>query len=108
MTEYRPLPSNLTIEESYIHGLGLFATKGIPSNTVLGVTHHVIDHRDYRGGHEVEIIRTPLGGFYNHSNTPNCMTVFQDGVAKLVTLRDILCGEELSAKYGTINKLKNL
>ena len=57
---YKPLPESLTIKKSGIHELGLFADQDINQATNLGVTHIKIDDK---------IIRTPLGGFINHSNT---------------------------------------
>ena len=36
---YRPLPESLTIAESDIDGLGLFATENIFAKTTLGHTH---------------------------------------------------------------------
>jgi len=62
---YRPLPDGLTIKKSPIEGLGLYATKDIKANTFIGVT-HIFDEK-----FENNYIRTPLGGFYNHSNKPN-------------------------------------
>ena len=62
---YKPLPHGLTILKSKIDGLGLFATQHISENTVLGVI-HVQDSR-----FENNCIRTPLGGFINHSEDPN-------------------------------------
>ena len=61
---YRPLPDELTIKHSPIEGLGLFAAKEIKANTFIGVT-HIRDEQ-----FENKYIRTPLGGFYNHSDTP--------------------------------------
>ena len=61
---YRPLPKQLTIKKSPIEGLGLFATTNIKSNSFIGVT-HIRDEQ-----FENKYIRTPLGGFYNHSNDP--------------------------------------
>ena len=58
---FEPLASSLTIKKSPIHGLGLFATCEIPSHTELGIS-HVKDDRFSHG-----YIRTPLGGFFNHS-----------------------------------------
>jgi SET domain-containing protein len=99
---YRPLPNCLTVEESSIEGLGLFATEPIPSGTVLGITH--IQDKTVGGQ---GWIRTPLGGFYNHSDTPNCRTVNvrgedpteEDHLMFLVTLEDIDVGEELTSTY---------
>ena len=64
---YRPLPNELTIKNSPIEGLGLFTTKDIKANTFIGVT-HIRDEQ-----FENKYIRTPLGGFYNHSNDPTVM-----------------------------------
>ena len=64
---YRPLPDGLTIKNSPIEGLGLFATIEIKANSFIGVT-HIRDEQ-----FENKYIRTPLGGFYNHSNDPTVM-----------------------------------
>ena len=62
---YRPLPDGVTIKRSPIEGLGLYATQDIPANTFIGLT-HILDER-----FENNYLRTPLGGFYNHSDIPN-------------------------------------
>ena len=36
---YRPLPKEVTINKSYIEGLGLFAEEDLPANTKLGISH---------------------------------------------------------------------
>jgi SET domain-containing protein len=90
---YRPLPDCLTIKQSNIEGLGLFSTMKIKDGTNLGIT-HIKDDR-FENGYS----RTPLGGFFNHSETPNCQVVYEDNFINLVTLRDIKEGEELTAKY---------
>ena len=64
---YRPLPEQLTIKNSPIEGLGLFATQSIKTNSFIGVTHIRDEQFDNK------YIRTPLGGFYNHSNNPTVM-----------------------------------
>ena len=69
---YRPLPKELTIKNSVIEGLGLFATANIKTNTFIGVT-HIRDEQ-----FENKYIRTPLGGFYNHSNDPTVMRMISD------------------------------
>ena len=74
---YKPLPNCLTIKKSPIEGLGLYATKNINSNCFIGLTHI----RD--GKFENGYIRTPLGGFYNHSNEPNTMRMVSDTLPKL-------------------------
>lgn len=90
---YRPLPPYLTIKESHIEGLGLFTTEDIDPNHKIGVT-HVRDNR-FQDGY----IRTPLGGFFNHSETPNCKVEFEGDYIVLSTLIKINAGDEITAKY---------
>jgi SET domain-containing protein len=98
---YRPLPSNCTIKQSAIDGLGLFATEPIQTNSDLGMT-HIFDNRFPDG-----VIRLPLGGFFNHSETPNCKIIekwYDENNLpvyhlRLITIRDIEQGEELTAYY---------
>ena len=74
---YRPLPDGLTIKNSPIEGLGLFATKDIKKNSFIGIT-HVRDEQ-----FENKYIRTPIGGFYNHSNDPTVIRMVSDVLPKL-------------------------
>ena len=74
---YKPLPTQLTIKNSQIEGLGIFATEDIKKNTFLGIT-HIRDEQ-----FENKYIRTPLGGFYNHSNDPNVIRMVSDTLPKL-------------------------
>ena len=74
---YKPLPTQLTIKNSPIEGLGIFATEDIKKNTFLGIT-HIRDEQ-----FENKYIRTPLGGFYNHSNDPNVIRMVSDTLPKL-------------------------
>lgn len=66
---YRPLPTEVTIKKSYIDGLGLFSTCSIDKEYHLGITH--IANLSFAN----HFIRTPLGGFINHSSKPNCKLV---------------------------------
>ena len=104
---YKPLPESLPIKQSSINGLGLFADQKIMRGTNFGMCHLKMGSK---------IFRTPLGGFINHSNTPNCdkaelrMTNEDDPQMKfdykkwnLVTLRNIEEGEELTLKYTFYN-----
>ena len=98
---YKPLPESVTIKQSGVHGLGLFAEQRIMQGTNLGMTHLKIAE---------QIIRTPLGGFINHSNEPNAVKVellmTDEGKIKfdykkwnLITLKDIKKGEEITLRY---------
>ena len=93
MSTYRPLPSQLTIKQSGIEGLGLFAVEDIKSDTDLGLT-HIIDIASENG-----VIRTRLGGFINHSKSPNLkIDVKESGNYHIRTLVDIKAGDELTLK----------
>ena len=74
---YRPLPDGLTIKHSPIEGLGLFTNVAIKKNTFIGVT-HIRDEQ-----FENKYIRTPLGGFYNHSDDPTVVRMVTDSLPKL-------------------------
>ncbi len=99
---YKPLPNNLRLGFSDIHDIGLFAKEDIPTGTNFGMSHLQFGKN---------IIRTPLGGFINHSDEPNCekvkltFTVEEDPASydfnrwNLVTIKDIKEGEELTLKY---------
>ena len=94
---YNPLPDNLTIRRSPIHGLGLFATCDVALGIELGIAH--VNIVDFPQGY----CRTPLGGFYNHSDEPNCKLINSDTmtfyVKRLVTIKDIAEGEEITCTY---------
>ena len=74
---YRPLPDGLTIKNSPIEGLGLFSNIDIKINSFIGVT-HIRDEQ-----FENKYIRTPLGGFYNHSNSPTVIRMVSDFLPRL-------------------------
>ena len=91
---YKPLPEGLRIEKSKIQGFGLITLSFIKQGTNLGISH--IKIKD-------ELIRTPLGGFVNHSDDPNCekIKVHDKDYIKynLVTIKNIKAWEELTVKY---------
>ena len=96
---YKPLPDGLIIKKSSIEGQGIFTTKFIEDNIKLGLSHIIVNG---------ELIRTPLGGFVNHSDNPNCIKVRgilglkdveQYNKYFLYTIRDIKAWEELTCKY---------
>ena len=95
LRDYKPLPYGLVIADSQINGQGLFATRKLVRGTSLGESHYRIDG---------ELIRTPLGGFINHSETPNCQRSqirVKPGYDKwnLIVVEDIEEGDELTLKY---------
>ena len=106
---FNPLPKGLRIWKSKIQGYGLFTTHFIEKDTNLGLSHIKIDEEmfHYDDDHlHGEIIRTPLGGFVNHSEDPNCIKIQEDNRYYLTTIKDVAEGEELTVKY-TFYKVKN-
>jgi len=96
---YRPLPKYLTIQPSKIDGLGLFTIRAIRDlDSSIGVTHVFMDEKK-------QVIRTPLGGFINHSNEPNCEVLRHEGTYTnhLYPIRPIKANEELTLKYSMYN-----
>jgi len=104
---YKPLPDSLTIAPSGINGLGLFAEEDMEQGTNLGMSHLKIGDT---------IFRTPLGGFINHSNDPNCVkaelrmtnedtkgNAYKYKKWNLITSKDIKGGEELTIRYTFYN-----
>ena len=99
---YRPLPPEVRLGFSDIEGVGVFAKKDIEKGHNFGMSHLKIGER---------LIRTPLGGFLNHSDNPNCVKTklrftTENGSTKhgyifwnLVVIEDIKKGEELTVKY---------
>lgn len=89
---YRPLPKCLTVKQSPIEGLGLFATQRIEEETNLGLSHYHTENG---------LIRTPVGGFVNHQADFNVYIKKIDETNNfyLFTNRDVEVGEELVAYY---------
>ena len=97
---YKPLPDGITIKESFINGLGLFATEDISENTLIGTIHIPIK------GEKHGYFRTPLGGFGNHSDDPNCSKILMDdGSWWIAANQDIMAGEEITWSY-TLYEIK--
>ena len=108
---YKHLPNNLTIQTSGISGLGLFTKAKLSADTNLGMSHIELGKM---------MIRTPLGGFINHSRDPNCVKAkslltrqqwnslsdlpkdkYDHNFPKwdLVTIKEVEAGEELTVYY---------
>ena len=99
---YKPLPKELRLGFSDIHDIGVFAKEVIPQGTNFGMTHLQFGKN---------LVRTPLGGFLNHSDDPNCEKAKlkfsnedkQPGYIfnkwNLITIKNIKEGEELTLTY---------
>ena len=91
---YRPLPKGLTIISSEIDGLGLHTTKDFEAGFDFGETHVLVHSRDRH-----EWVRTPLGGFINHNENPNCFITTAEGDRTLYAIKPIKAGEEITVYY---------
>ena len=87
---YQALPDGLFINSSQVAGQGIFTNKALEIGTDLGMSHLIIGD---------EIIRTPLGGFINHSEHPNCEKYLVGNRYYVKTIRSIGPKEELFLKY---------
>ena len=67
--------------------------ENIEAEHVFGITH--IQNSEFENGH----IRTPLGGFINNSDKPNCVLIFDGDYLKLKSIDFIRDGEEITLKY---------
>ncbi len=92
---YNPLPEYLAIGPSQIHGAGILTKEDIPGEVVIGISHV------YDPNFQHNYIRTPLGGFINHSEEPNCELIEDENheYKRLKTTKKIKEGEELTLKY---------
>ena len=87
------LPKSITVNQSKIHGLGLFATEDIAKGVELGISH--VEDEDAKDG----LIRTPLGAFVNHSYTPNADLLDGRKEWVLVAAKEIKTGDEITIDY---------
>ena len=90
MSTYRPLDHRVTVKQSSIDGLGLFAITDLEPSDRLGRS-----HVEWEG----HLIRTPMGGFINHSETPNAFILKHVNFRELIVIRPIKSGEEITVYY---------
>ena len=91
---YKPLPDGLYVSNSDIAGQGLFTNRKLEVGTELGLSHKMIDDN---------LIRTPLGGFINHSVEPNVQKYQIGNDYFIKVIKDINVGEEITLKYNWYN-----
>ena len=105
---YKPLPDGLYIGLSSIEGHGVYTSRALIKGCQLGESHYRIATNDIPSVNTEEnktiMIRTPLGGFINHSDKPNChrsQVRLKPGFDKwiITVVEDINPGDELTLKY---------
>ena len=89
------------VDDSPIHGKGLFARTFIPSGTVIGVAQgrSTVDdgeHVLWIGENNAFHVQCDLR-YINHSNSPNA--VYYDNL-EVAAIQDIQAGEEITHNYG--------
>ena len=109
LTQLRGGITHASQEREYL--FALFATENIPEGTNLGIAHVLIPHAEETFSQSY--CRTPLGGFYNHSETPNCeikstIKYFINSLShhrlvttilELFTKKEIKEGQEITSNY---------
>lgn len=94
---YKPLPKFIEVKKSSIEGSGLFAAEDIDENVDIGMSHVKVPIiQGY--------IRTPVGGFLNHSDDYNCeLSLELDWddyrTYNVYTIKKIKKGQELTLNY---------
>ena len=94
---YKPLPENLYINKSKIEGYGIFANDNLKKDLDLGTTHIKVPMI-------YGYVRTPLGGFVNHSIDNNCILYVKEDwddyiIYNIITTKKILANEEILLNY---------
>ncbi len=75
--------------KSHIHGIGVFTPMNLKRGDTIGVSHAYYDGFWYMTTH----------GYYNHSESPNCIIETRDNINLIIAKVDIMRGEELTADY---------
>ena len=96
---YRPIPEFLIVDRSYIEGRGIITLRKLAKGMQLGLSH--IYDEDFPDN----LIRTPLGGFINHSDKPNCQLIRLGRFLFVEVLKDIEPDTEITLKYGRTKTL---
>lgn len=82
-----PTPASVTVADSPIEGMGLFATESFSRGDVIAPSRI--------GGK-----RTPAGRYCNHSANPNTKMVMErNGDVALIAVKDVARGDELTNDY---------
>ena len=75
--------------KSHIHGIGVFTPVNLKRGDTVGVSHVYYDGSWYMTTH----------GYYNHSESPNCIIETRDNINLIIAIIDIIRGEEITVDY---------
>lgn len=93
---YRPLPEKFQMKVSDIEGHGVFTQQFISKGYI---EYEVPTHIELDDN---TLVRTSLGGWLNHSDTPNCTLIMEyQNYPKyyIKLLKDIQLGHEITLNY---------
>jgi len=115
------VPQKIYLDDSPIHGLGVFAMNKIVQGEVIEEAPFLtlpiekgkssplfIDYRfNFPSGHDWthQVLVMGYGGYYNHSDDNNAywITDTEKNTFIFIASRDILPGEEICTYYGDVN-----
>ena len=75
--------------KSHIKGIGVFTPMNLKRGDTIGVSHAYHDGFWYMTTH----------GYYNHSESSNCIIETRDNINLIIAKVDIMRGEELTVDY---------
>lgn len=108
MSYYKALPDSITVKESSIEGLGLYAKQDINKGDIIGESLWCIPSLKLK-------IRTPLGGFASHDRKANVeyaearrFRIPSVYLYTMVAIKDIKEGEEILLDYRQVMNYDNL
>ena len=76
-------------DKSHIHGIGVFTPVNLKRGDTIGVSHVYYDKFWYMTTH----------GYYNHSESPNCIIETKNNINLIIANVDIMRDEEITVDY---------
>ena len=75
--------------KSHIHGIGVFTPMNLKRGDTIGISHAHYDGFWYMTTH----------GYYNHSESPNCVIETRDNINLIIAKVNVMRGEEITVDY---------
>ncbi len=94
-----PVFKSLSVGPSKIQGKGIFSQEPIAKDDVIGVSHIRKSFTKNGEQYQAPFPSVELGGYYNHSESPNIYEVDNGDHILMLAKRNINPGEELTSNY---------
>ena len=94
-----PVFKSLSVGPSKIQGKGIFSQEPIAKDDVIGVSHIRKNFTKNGEQYQAPFPSVELGGYYNHSESPNIYEVDNGDHILMLAKRNINPGEELTSNY---------